>query len=82
VSVLMHAGGKDGFGSMKSQFRRADASGAAWALVFGDDELARGEVGLKPLRARPGEATGAQVTRPLARVADWAHELLDDNPSL
>ncbi|MCI1192003.1 histidine--tRNA ligase [Calidifontimicrobium sp. SYSU G02091] len=82
VSVLMHAGGKDGFGSMKAQFRRADASGATWALVFGDEELARGEVGLKPLRARPGEATGAQVTRPLARVAQWAHELLDDNPSL
>ncbi|MFP5400239.1 MAG: histidine--tRNA ligase, partial [Gammaproteobacteria bacterium] len=44
VSVLMHAAGKDGFGSLKSQFRRADASGAAWALIFGDDELARGEV--------------------------------------
>jgi histidyl-tRNA synthetase len=82
VSVLMHAGGKDGFGSMKSQFRRADASGAAWALVFGDDEMARGEVALKPLRARPGEATGAQFTRALARAVDWAHELLDDNPAL
>jgi histidyl-tRNA synthetase len=80
VAVLMHAGGKDGWGSLKAQFRRADASGAAWALVFGEAELARGEVGLKPLRAVDGERAGAQVTRALAAVADWAHELLDDNP--
>lgn len=82
VSVLMHAAGKDGFGSLKSQFRRADASGAAWALIFGDDELARGEVALKPLRARDGRAAGAQFTRVLADSAEWARELLDDNPPL
>ena len=35
---------------MKSQFKTADASGARYALVFGDDELARGEVALKALR--------------------------------
>jgi histidyl-tRNA synthetase len=35
VSVLMHAGGKDGPGSMKSQFKRADASGAGVARVIG-----------------------------------------------
>ena len=40
VPVLMHAGG----GNMKSQFKKADASGARYALIFGDDELARGEV--------------------------------------
>ena len=44
VSVLLHAAGKDGPGSMKSQFKRADASGARHALIFGADELARGEV--------------------------------------
>ncbi|MCU0927635.1 MAG: histidine--tRNA ligase [Burkholderiaceae bacterium] len=82
VSVLMHAAGKDGYGGMKAQFRRADASGAAWALIFGADELARGVVALKPLRARAGEPTGVQVERPLADAASWAHELLDDNPRL
>ena len=46
VSVLMHAGG----GSMKSQFKRADASGARYALIFGDDEGALGEVSIKNLR--------------------------------
>ena len=40
-AVLMHAGG----GSMKAQFKRADASGARFALVFGGDELARGPGG-------------------------------------
>jgi histidyl-tRNA synthetase len=67
VAVLLHAGG----GSMKSQFKRADASGAAFALVFGDDELARGEVAIKALR----DAQVAQTSRPLAQAAAWAHEL-------
>lgn len=37
-------------GSMKSQFRKADKSGARLALVVGADELAANEVTLKPLR--------------------------------
>ncbi len=68
VSVLMHAGG----GSMKSQFKRADASGAAFALIFGADELAVGQVAIKPLRLGEG---AAQFTRALADVASWAQEL-------
>jgi histidyl-tRNA synthetase len=71
VSVVVHAAGKDGLGSPKSQFKKADASGARFALVFGADELAGGQVGLKPLRGGSGE----QVMRPLADVAAWAHEL-------
>ncbi|MEO8122763.1 MAG: histidine--tRNA ligase [Burkholderiales bacterium] len=69
VSVLMHAGGH----SMKAQFKRADASGARYALVFGRDEAARGEVALKPLR----DAGAAQRNLPLAGVADWAQTLRD-----
>jgi histidyl-tRNA synthetase len=68
VAVLMHAGG----GSMKAQFRRADGSGARWALVFGGSELSAGVVGVKPLR----DAAASQATRPLADVAAWAAELL------
>jgi histidyl-tRNA synthetase len=67
VSVLMHAGG----GSIKSQFKKADASGARHALVFGPDELAQDMVTVKPLR----DASQAQSLRPLADVAVWAHEL-------
>lgn len=66
VSVQMHAGG----GSFKSQFKKADGSGARYALVFGADELARGEVAVKPLR----DGT-EQTSRPLADVAAWASEL-------
>jgi histidyl-tRNA synthetase len=67
VSVLMHAGG----GSMKAQFRRADASGAAFALIFGEDEIAQGQVAIKRLR----EPDAPQLLRPLADVAGWAAEL-------
>ena len=67
VNVLMHAGGH----SMKAQFKRADASGARYALVFGPDELARGEVALKALR----DPAVPQRTLALAGVADWAASL-------
>ena len=69
VSVQMHAAGR---GSMKAQFKRADASGARYALVFGADELGRGEVGCKSLR----DAGAAQRALPLAEAAQWAAQLL------
>jgi histidyl-tRNA synthetase len=71
VSVLMHAGTGEGMGSMKSQFKKADASGARHALIFGADELARGDVTVKSLR----DGAGAQTSHPLAQVADWAPRL-------
>jgi len=67
VTVQMHAGG----GGMKAQFKRADASGARYALIFGDDELARGEVALKNLR----DTSAEQRALPLANAAAWAAEL-------
>ncbi|MFM2402264.1 MAG: hypothetical protein RL223_144 [Pseudomonadota bacterium] len=77
VAVLMHAGGKDGWGSMKSQFKKADGSGARFALIFGGDELARGEVAVKPLRAAADGQPAAQTLQPLAAVAGWAAMLRD-----
>ena len=68
AAVVLHAGG----GSLKSQFKRADASGARHALIFAPDELARGELALKPLR----DAAASQRTRSLADAARWASELL------
>jgi len=44
-----------GGGKFKTQFSRADRSGAALALILGDDELARGVVGVKPLRQEAGQ---------------------------
>jgi histidyl-tRNA synthetase len=45
-----------GGGNFKAQFRRADKSGAALALIVGEDELARGVAGVKPLRAISGQS--------------------------
>lgn len=39
-----------GGGSFKSQLKRADKSGAGYALVLGEEEVAQGVIGLKPLR--------------------------------
>lgn len=71
VAVQMHAAGKEGLGSMKSQFKKADASGARYALVFGADELAQGQVAVKSLR----QADAPQTLRPLTEAHAWAHEL-------
>ena len=54
--VLLHLGG----GSFKSQMKRADASGARFAVIVGEDEASRGVVSIKPLR-QPGEQVQAQL---------------------
>ena len=46
-----------GAGSFKSQFKKADKSGALYALILGDDELARQVVGVKPLRGQGEQQT-------------------------
>ena len=70
VHVLMHPSGAEGPGSLKSQFKRADASGARWALIFAEQELAQGMVAVKPLRSE-----GEQGLRSLSDVGVWAREL-------
>ncbi|OUL98209.1 histidine--tRNA ligase [Variovorax sp. JS1663] len=77
VRAQMHAATADGLGSFKSQFKKADGSGATYALIFGADELARGEVTVKALR----DGTGAQVARPLADLAAWAATLQSPAPN-
>jgi len=73
VSVQMHspANSNDGMGSMKSQFKKADSSGASFALVFGPDELAQGQVTVKSLR----DGQGAQRTETLADILGWGLSL-------
>lgn len=68
AAVQMNAGSGEGPGSMKSQFKKADASGARYALIFGADELATGEVTVKALR----DGAGAQLRQSLAEPASWA----------
>jgi len=44
-----------GAGSFKSQMKRADKSNAGYALILGEQELADGRIGLKPLRSNEGQ---------------------------
>jgi len=46
LAVILHCGG----GSFKSQMKRADSSGARFAVIVGDEEALRQVVSLKPLR--------------------------------
>jgi histidyl-tRNA synthetase len=56
---------------MKSQFKKADSSGAQFALIFGADELAKNTVSVKSLR----DGGGAQRTESLDNLTTWAHSL-------
>lgn len=76
--VQMHAAGADGMGSMKSQFKKADASGARFALIFGGAELSQGQVALKPLRGDRGGQPAPQVLMPLSDAAAVAQRLQAD----
>lgn len=60
LKVLLHLGG----GGFKSQMKRADASGARFAVIIGEEEAGRRLVSIKPLR-QPGE----QVLADLAEAA-------------
>lgn len=71
VSVQMHASADGVMASMKSQFKRADASRAQFALVFGDEEIASGTVTIKSLR----DGASTQISRPLDCIAEWAPTL-------
>ena len=73
VRVQMHspANSAEGMGSIKSQFKRADTSGATFALVFGPDELQRDSLTVKSLR----DGTGEQIERRLANLPEWAATL-------
>ncbi len=63
LRLRMNCGG----GGFKPQFRRADASGARFALILGETEVAAGTVAIKPLRAAETE----QLTLPSDQVAEY-----------
>jgi histidyl-tRNA synthetase len=60
-----------GGGSFKTQFKRADKSGARFALVLGDDEVARGVVAVKALREEL-----AQEECPISQISERLGVLL------
>ena len=61
LAITQHAGG----GSFKSQMKKADKSGAQFALIWGDDEVAQRAVSVKQLRGGDG---GGQQSVPLAEL--------------
>lgn len=63
-----------GAGSFKSQFKKADKSGALYALILGEDELAQQVVGCKPLRGQGEQQSIAwsALADHLATCADQA----------
>ena len=64
LAIVVNAGG----GSFKSQMKRADASGARFALIVGDDEAAANRVAVKPLRSA-GEQLSLAPAELAARLA-------------
>jgi histidyl-tRNA synthetase len=71
LRVEMNCGG----GSFKSQLKRADRSGARYAVILGDDEVARGVATVKALREEAGQAEvalenlGQELARRVSRPA-------------
>ncbi len=68
LDVVLHCASSGGAGSFKSQMKRADASGAAYAIILGEDEIANGTATVKYLR--DADASDNQRSVALEAVAD------------
>lgn len=68
LDVVLHCASAGGAGSFKSQMKRADASGAAYAIILGEDEVANGTATIKYLR--DADASDNQRSVALELVAD------------
>ncbi|WP_323072147.1 histidine--tRNA ligase [Mycetohabitans endofungorum] len=71
LDVILHCSADGAPASFKSQMKRADASGAAYAVILGDDEVQRDEVSIKALRGDPTSADGAQQRVPAERLTEF-----------
>jgi histidyl-tRNA synthetase len=70
LDVILHCSPDGEAASFKSQMKKADASGAAFAVVLGEDELAQGTVGVKPLRDASGQKS-EQTTVPVEDLTEY-----------
>jgi histidyl-tRNA synthetase len=61
LDVVLHCATPTGAGSFKSQMKKADGSGAAFAVIIGDDEMANNVVAVKALRASDAGQQQASV---------------------
>lgn len=71
LDVVLHCASAGAGGGIKSQMKRADASGAAFAVILGDDEIAEGKATVKSLRAEHEETRNAQERVPFDAVVDF-----------
>jgi histidyl-tRNA synthetase len=69
LDVLLHCATPQGAGSFKSQMKKADASGAAFAIILGEDEVANNVAAVKALRGEEGAQQQASV--PFDQVVDY-----------
>ena len=56
LDVILHCAGTNGAGSFKSQMKKADGTGATFAVIIGDDEVANNTAVVKAMRAQEGDA--------------------------
>jgi histidyl-tRNA synthetase len=61
LDVVLHCATPAGAGSFKSQMKKADGSGAAFAVIIGDDEIASGQAVVKAMRGEAGEQQQSKV---------------------
>jgi histidyl-tRNA synthetase len=69
LDVMLHCATPQGAGSFKSQMKKADASGAAFAIILGEDEVAGNVAAVKALRGEEGEQQQASVA--FDKVVDY-----------
>src|SRR3569623_368014 len=69
LDVVLHCASTGGAASIKSQKKRADASGAAYAVIIGENEIAQSAASVSALRA--GAAQSVQAAVPFESVADY-----------
>lgn len=78
LDVVLHCASAGAGGSFKSQMKKADASGAAFAVIIGDDEVANATATVKSLRAEEGGSN--QVSIPFDSVTDYiVDQIVDDH---
>jgi len=72
LDVIFHCSADGAPASFKSQMKRADASGAAFAVIFGEEEVTNGTAGVKALRgAGEGSEKNAQQTVPVESLTEF-----------
>jgi len=74
LDVVLHCAAASGSTNFKAQMKRADASGAAFAVVLGEDEVAQGTASVKPLRSSADAAeprANSQASVPFEKLSEY-----------